>query len=380
MMVSKDAARAAGSQSRGARGMVAGLTAAMVTTWAGAAVAQPSASDRETARSLMQEARDLRDRGHTQDALKRFKAADDIMHVPTTGLEVAKTQAAMGMLVEACDTIANIRKLPSSPTDPAPFQEARNKAEDLDAQIESKIPALNITVTGAAAGETPSIVVDGIPIPAAAVGLPRKVDPGRHTIVAKGANGRGEQTVDVKEGDQKDVQITLVSASDTSAPGEVQDQSAHTDQPADNGPPKSHTPDLITWIGAGVGGAGLVAGSITGLMSISLVGQLKSNCPMMQCVGNTSGGNDYASASSLATLSDVFFVVAGVGAGVAVASLILGHPEAEAAPKQPDNGAAPAGGDSDTPADPSAAPAGSQSRLQVVPWLGLGSAGVAGVF
>src|SRR5579864_9454433 len=86
--------------------------------------ADPTAADRETARSLMQEARDLRDKGHMQDALKRFKAADDIMHVPTTGLEVAKTQASMGMLVEARDTVANIRKLPSSPTDPAPFQDA----------------------------------------------------------------------------------------------------------------------------------------------------------------------------------------------------------------------------------------------------------------
>ena len=87
-------------------------TCAVVTTWAPLASAEPTAADRETARSLMQEARDLRDKGHVQDALKRFKAADDIMHVPTTGLEVARTQASMGMLVEARDTVANIRKLP----------------------------------------------------------------------------------------------------------------------------------------------------------------------------------------------------------------------------------------------------------------------------
>jgi hypothetical protein len=347
-----------------------------MTAWAGAALAQPTAADRETARSLMQEARDLRDKGHAQDALKRFKAADDIMHVPTTGLEVARTQATMGMLVEARDTIANIRKLPSSPSDPAPFLDARAKADELDNTLESRIPALNITVTGGADGETPAIVIDGIPIPAAAVGLPRKVDPGRHTVVAKGASGRGEQMVDVKEGEQKDVQVMLTAGGDTSG-GDTGDQASHTESSGDTGGPKSHSPTLVTWIGGGVGAAGLIAGTVSGIMSISLTSQVKKECLASRCVSGTQGGNDYASASSLATVSDVTFVVAGVGAAVAIASLILGHTEADAPAKAPDN-AAPSG-DGDAPADPSAAPA-PQSRLRVLPWVGLGSAGVAGVF
>jgi hypothetical protein len=353
-------------------------TVALLTAWAGVASAEPNAADRETARSLMQEARDLRDKGHTQDALKRFKAADDIMHVPTTGLEVARTQAAMGMLVEARDTIANIRKLPSSPSDPAPFQDARAKADELDTALESRIPALNISVTGGADGETASIVIDGVPVPAAAVGLPRKVDPGKHTIVAKGAAGRGEQSVDVKEGEQKDVQVALASGGGDSSSSEGNEgQSGHAES-ADAGGPKSHGPTLLTWIGAGVGGAGLLAGSITGLMSISLTSKLKSECSQGACVSGTQGGNDYASANSLATISDVTFVVAGVGAAVAVASLIIGHSEGDGATKARDN-AAPAG-EGETPSDPSAAPAAPQSRLRVVPWVGVGSAGVVGVF
>src|SRR5580704_12452097 len=70
----------AGGFARPARGVararnrcgVAVTIAALTVAWAGVASAQPTAADRETARSLMQEARDLRDKGHTQDALKRF--------------------------------------------------------------------------------------------------------------------------------------------------------------------------------------------------------------------------------------------------------------------------------------------------------------------
>ena len=69
-----------------------------------AAAAQSTAVDRETARALMREGRELRDSGDLASALKQFEAANGIMHVPTTELEVARTQAALGLLVEALDT------------------------------------------------------------------------------------------------------------------------------------------------------------------------------------------------------------------------------------------------------------------------------------
>src|SRR5688500_11391499 len=53
---------------------------------------QPSAAQKETARGLMAEARDLRERGDLQGALTRFSAADSLMGVPTTGFEMAVTQ------------------------------------------------------------------------------------------------------------------------------------------------------------------------------------------------------------------------------------------------------------------------------------------------
>jgi hypothetical protein len=124
------------------------FAAAISTAMLGAAAAhaEPTAADRETARTLMQDGRDLRDRGDLANALTRFRAADDIMHVPTTGLEVARVEAALGMLIEARDAIASIRKTPAKPSDPEPFHEARRKADDLDTSLEGRVPALTIFV------------------------------------------------------------------------------------------------------------------------------------------------------------------------------------------------------------------------------------------
>src|SRR5580700_3195255 len=129
--------------------LVAALTAAGLLVGP-AARADVSSSDRETARSMMSEGREVRDKGDLKGALQRFKTADSLMHVPTTGLEVAKTQVALGLLLEARDTVAAIRKYPQGPNDPAPFTDARNKADDLDSNAESKIPSITITAGGTA--------------------------------------------------------------------------------------------------------------------------------------------------------------------------------------------------------------------------------------
>ena len=348
------------------------MTATAVATMlaASGASAQVSAADRETARSMMQEGRDLRDKGDLKGALQRFKTADDIMHVPTTSLEVARAQVALGQLIEALDTIAAIRKTPPQPDDPAPFKDARTKADELDAQVEGKVPSLAITVTGAAEGETPAISVDGVSLPAAVSGVPRKVDPGHHVVTARAVSGQAKEEVDVTEGEKKDVQLVLVAGGGEGAPGE-------NNPPAEPGPPHSvvHSPSALTWGGIVVGGVGLAVGGVTGLMTLSKASTVKADCtPNMMCT-KASDVSALNSGNSLATVSTIGFAVAGAGAVVAIVSLIVGHRPPEAAPA------------STPPADPDAAPAGDaapppapESHLHVTPWVGVGSAGFLGTF
>jgi hypothetical protein len=314
--------------------------------------ADPTAADRETARSLMQQGRELRQGGDLREALKRFKAADDIMHVPTTGLEVARAQIALGQLVEARDTIAAIRQWQDKASDPAPFKEARVKALELDAALNGRVPSLTVAVKGAAENETATVTIDGVALPDKATGLPRSVDPGHHVVVAKTPSAEGKLEIDIAEGEQKKVEVALVG---TAAPV----QEPETPPPAPEAPPapaRSHAPTVLTWIGAGVGGAGLVAGSVAGFMSMSKKSALDGACANKVC--GPSSYSDLDSATSLAMVSNVGFVVAGAGAALAVVTLIVGHEETSTTPAQ--------------------APAGEAIRW--VPWVGAGAAGVSGTF
>jgi hypothetical protein len=318
--------------------------------------ADPTAADRETARSLMQQGRELRDKGELRGALARFKAADEIMLVPTTALEVARAQIALGLLVEARDTIAANRQRPAKRTDPAPFTEARAKAEDLDTSLNGRVPSLTVSVQGVANGEQPTVAIDDVRLSATAAGLPRSVDPGHHVVTAKTATGEGRQELDIREGEQKKIEVTLVPTAVVPVAPAVPE--APTDAPQEPPAPttsRSHSAGALTWAGIGLAGAGVIAGSVTGLLSMSKKSTLAGECPNKVC--GPSSYSDFDSATSLATVSDVAFAVAGAGAVLVLVSLIVGH-EVTTEP---------------APAEPPAA-------LRVVPWLGPGSAGLRGTF
>src|SRR5580692_6857338 len=158
--------------------------AVAVLSLAGSAFAEPSAADKETARRLMSEGRAQRDAKDLAAALQSFQAADALMHVPTTALEVARTQIALGKLVEAHDKLLAMDRIPATPDEPRPFVEARAAAETLGNDVEARIPTLKITILGLSAGATPTVLVDGTEIPPAALMAKRAIDPGHHVVTA----------------------------------------------------------------------------------------------------------------------------------------------------------------------------------------------------
>jgi hypothetical protein len=300
--------------------------------------AEPTAADRETARALMQEGRELRDKGNLKEALRRFKAADDIMHVPTTGLELARVQVSLGLLVEALDTIATIRQTPPKPGDPEPFAEARAKAEQLSASLNGRVPSITVVVRGAGTDAQPAVTIDGRALPASIVGLPRSVDPGHHVVSATAGATEATQEVDVKEGEQKRVDLALAPGASPAAPAGA--ATAASQEPAESpdavaetsaGPPRSHAPNVLTFAALGVAGAGLAAGTVTGLIVLlSKKSTLQNECANHVC--GPSSYSDLDSANTLSTVSDIAFAVAGAGAAVAIASLIIGHDQPAESP------------------------------------------------
>ena len=315
--------------------------AILLASAASAAQSAPSASERETARSLMTDGRDRRARNDLRGALASFKAADAIMHVPTTGLEVARTEVACGQLVEARGAIRELFRIPTRPDEPKPFAEARAAALALDGELASRIPSIRLVLENATGD--PHVRVDGIAIPAAAASAPIKLDPGRHVVEAGEGAGGARAEVTLAEREDRPVTLTLHPVAPEPA--------ASAPPPAEPAPPRprSRPARAIAIAGFGAGGAGLVAGSIAGFISIQKTSALKGTCDGNRCPPAAAG--DLDTAHSTATVATLAFVAAGVGVAVGVGALLVGDP-----------------------------PADTVGRARVVPWIGPGMAGLHGTF
>jgi isocitrate lyase len=90
---------------------------AVAGLWAGFAGAQTD-EQRNTARDLMDQGDERVAHQDYAAALTLYRAAHDIMNVPTTGIEVARTLSSLGKLVEARDAALEVLKLPEAPNEP----------------------------------------------------------------------------------------------------------------------------------------------------------------------------------------------------------------------------------------------------------------------
>ncbi len=279
--------------------------------------AEPSLSDRETARSLMDDGDAKRDKNDLKGALKSYEAADAIMHVPTTGLEVARAQAQLGLLLEARETLGRVNRLPPKPGEPAPFTAARRTAETLTAEIGARIPSITVVVTNPEPGQATVIVFDGEIVPPAAAAAPRKVNPGHHSVVARSGSLEKKQEIDVAERESKTVTIDLKPLKAAPVPGPAASDGDSTAQASS----PSALPKVLIYGGFGLGVVGVGIGSVTGIMSISQVSDVKNDCTNNVCKASRAG--DIDSAKSLGTISTIAFIAGGVGIGAGVIGLVL---------------------------------------------------------
>jgi hypothetical protein len=280
------------------------------------ASAEPTAAERDTARKLMEDARDKRDKKDFAGALESFKAADDIMHVPTTGFEVGVTLSQLGKLVEAREQLLAVTRIPKRDKEPAPFENARKNAAELYDALEPRIPTLRFEVHGAKAAQA-SVTVDGIAVAASVGKVGLRLNPGHHVVVAKERDRSVKEELDVEEKETKSIALELPPEKAAPPPAKPPEQ------------PKSREMSPLTYAGFGVAGAGLVVGGVTGFMMFSKKSTLEDNCPDKKC--GPDSHDDLDSAKTYATVSTVAFIVAGVGAGVGVVGLFLRPKEKEAA-------------------------------------------------
>jgi hypothetical protein len=258
-----------------------------------------SAADRETARGLFDRGVQAEQRGDLASAEALFRDANNLVHVPSTALFLARVLAKQGRLLEARDHALEATRAPVQKGED-PFQaRCRTDAGVLASDLEVRIPSLTIRLVGGDRAST-TLTIDGAPAPVLQSDAPRKLNPGVHTLVATSPGlAPTTLTVTLAERETKEIVLALGGATTALIP---------PPPPPPRRAPKTLGPILLMAGGFGLGGASLIAGAVTGGLSLSKTSELRDQCggpcpPSLQ--------DEFDAASTLATASDVTFIVGG---------------------------------------------------------------------
>ena len=319
----------------------------------------PSAEVKAGARAAAEQGSDEYKAGHYDKALDLFTRAESLIHAPTHVLMLARTQVALGRLVAAQDGYRRLAREELSPRAPAAFKKAREAAEAELRELEPRIPQVNVTVSGPAPANL-AVFMDGRLIPPALVGLLHPVDPGAHVLRAT-AEGLAspDRTITLKEGQKLAVELVLAPAAAAAplalsplAPTPI----AASEPSAPDAPPegKRNGARIAAFSMLGVGVVGIGVGTAFAILFAEKRGQATSlfdKCGA-GCTGPTADQvralDD--SANSKGTAAVVGLVAGGALAIGGAVTLVLSR-----------NKSAP-------------------TAAAITPWIGAGSAGLAGRF
>jgi hypothetical protein len=229
------------------------ITAFIVFIGSGAAHAQGGpkgaapASDKEVARDLAERGFELLEQGDAEKAIVSFRMAERRVHSPVHQLFIARAETKLGRFVEAIETYESIatKKYPASA--PRPFQDAQDEAKKELEALKERTPSVKILVSGAPP-EQANVSMDGVALKREQIGVARRCNPGKHTIVASAPGAAEvEKTITLAEGMYVQTISLALEAEGVSIPAVV---------------------------AFSLGGVGLVVGTATG---IAYLGQTTSN-------------------------------------------------------------------------------------------------------
>ena len=203
-------------------------------------------------------------------------------------------------------------KLP--PAERAAQDERRQVAQRERARILPDLPYLTIVVS-ADAVRTSTVRRDGEVLPASALGVEAAIDPGEHLIDFEGADGlHAQQRIVLAKREHRTIVVGFAKPTESAPP-----PSKPVTEPV---VPKLFERRVTPWIylTGGVGVAGLLTGSVSGVLAIRDKGVVDDECIGPAC---SARGNDAAKAARLeATVSTVGFTV-GLAGAVATAIVYI---------------------------------------------------------
>jgi hypothetical protein len=309
----------------------------------------PSAADRNTARRLATDGQKALKAGDFDKAADHFQRANELVNAPTLLLGVARARVGQGRLLEAYEIYDGIVRGGAAPDASKAFKKAVADAKTESAALEARLAWVTVSVRGAEPGAT-TVYVNDQPLPTAALGIERPVNPGLIRARAEAPGYRmAEAEVQLKEGERgPTLELTLVEVPKADPQPAL---AAATVMQSDGGGDGS-TFKTVGYIGFGVGGAAIAVGAVAGIIAYN------RHAELVDCAddpGSCDGGRDRAEDlqddyHKFATIADIGVISGGVLAAAGLV-FILAAPE-----EQP------------------------PTEARITPYIGPGSIGAVGTF
>jgi hypothetical protein len=297
----------------------------------GALLAHPPAKaqtteDRNAARALAQQADEKVAAGQLNEAIELFQKADALLPAPTLKLAIARLLVKQGKIVEALLLMQDIAHSAPVALEPASWKRARADAAAEAQQLEGKPATLELHVTGAS---SPRVVLDGDVLPAAALGVPRVMNPGHHSLqVSLDGYKPITREFDLQEGQR--LKLTLALEALRRAPerrepakaAEAPPSSSRASEPAPAADARATRANQgMLWGGLAVAGVFSVTGAVTGFLAMRKADDLKDRCPDNHCP--LALKSEQERAVTLANASTFSFVLAGGGLALSMVGLMM---------------------------------------------------------
>jgi len=299
------------------------VSSSISTSWV--ASAEPTASERATARSLAQEgyaALTAKDYAVAED---RFRRADELVHAPTLVMDRARALVGLGRFGDAYAAYQAVIAEEVPAKAPAVWKKARKAAEQEIEAIKPRVAWLTIRVTGPS---EPHVELDGQPLPASSLGQRLPANPGER-VISSSAEGFISKQVKrtLSEGGEATAELELlpepkpepvVVVTPPPPPDPVDQESERTGK-------RNRT---LSYVAFGVAGAGLAVGATTGILWLKARSDINSDCGSLTCVASTdSEASRYEDQqqryNTYGTLSAIGFGVGIAGAATGVALILL---------------------------------------------------------
>lgn len=280
------------------RSIAAALLAAL------ALAASPARADDATAETLYRDGKRAAAAKDWDLACQKFKESQDREPAPGTLMNLADCEENRGHLVAAIERYQAAAPWFKAGDERAAFSRQRS------ALLEKRVVRLVVRL----APDTPAgatVERDGAPLEAASLGVATRVDPGEHTFVVR-APGRPDVRAPMRFADGESREVLLFAGTPV-LPRAVTPPPPVPGPSPWHPPPPDRTPAFVAF---GVGGAGLVTGTVAGILALGAAGTAHDGCPNQVCTSQESV--DAASrAKALGLVSTIGFGVGvlGVAAG-----------------------------------------------------------------